>query len=100
VYLSADSRALQSHLIPSKPTAKPSAKPHDYNHPQGGNSWRTIAPFMASVCDVDGPEASAAKIVEAAQPAVRRGDAVVVVAHNGPSGLGERGHDICGVDWK
>lgn len=26
-------------------------------------------------------------------------DAVVVLAHNGPSGFGSQQHDICGKDW-
>ncbi len=25
--------------------------------------------------------------------------ALIVMGHNGPSGLGDRAHDICGVDW-
>ncbi|KAI8465375.1 MAG: hypothetical protein J3K34DRAFT_461440 [Monoraphidium minutum] len=67
---------------------------------KGGSSWESIAPFMSAVCGVDSMEASAERIVSAAAPAAARGDAVVMVAHNGPSGLGGARHDICGVDWR
>ena len=68
--------------------------------PQGGGGWDSIALFMSAVCGVESIEGSAAKIAAAAAPAAARGDAVVVVAHNGPFGLGARRQDICGVDWK
>jgi uncharacterized protein (TIGR04168 family) len=55
---------------------------------------------MKAVYDVDSLDDSAQRIVQAHRPARERGDAVVLVAHNGPSGLGDRRHDICGVDWK
>ena len=43
-------------------------------------------------------EASADKIADtiSQQPAEH---AVVVMAHNGPSGVGAAAHDICGKDW-
>jgi hypothetical protein len=55
---------------------------------------------MQAVCGVDSLEASAERIAAAAAPGAARGDALVVVAHNGPAGLGAARHDICGVDWK
>lgn len=67
---------------------------------QGGDSWRNISHFMAAVLGVESPQASAERIVAAAAPAAARGDAIVLLAHNGPAGLGAQRHDICGVDWK
>lgn len=67
---------------------------------QGGGGWSSIGPFMSAVCGIGSFEESASRIVEAAAPAAARGDAIVVVAHNGPAGLGARRQDICGVDWK
>ena len=48
--------------------------------------------------NVNSMEASAARIAETIvrQPAKH---AVVVMAHNGPAGLGQQTHDICGRDW-
>lgn len=67
---------------------------------KGGSAWSNIAPFMAAVCGVESAADSAARIVSVAAAAARRGDAVVLLAHNGPRGLGDARHDICGVDWK
>ena len=47
---------------------------------------------------INSMEESASKICATIQdqPAEH---AVVVMAHNGPSGLGSEQHDICGKDW-
>ena len=48
--------------------------------------------------DVNSMEASAARIAETIvqQPPEH---VVVVMAHDGPAGLGQQAHDICGRDW-
>lgn len=48
--------------------------------------------------NVNSMEASAARIADniVRQPAEH---AVVVMAHNGPAGLGQQQYDICGRDW-
>ncbi len=65
---------------------------------QGGSSWNRAAKFNHIMFDVNSMEASAARIAETIvqQPAEH---AVVVMAHNGPAGLGQQQHDICGRDW-
>ncbi|KAL0042361.1 hypothetical protein WJX77_010062 [Trebouxia sp. C0004] len=64
----------------------------------GGSSWNRAAKFNHIMFDVNNMEASAARIAETIvrQPAEH---AVVVIAHNGPAGLGQQPHDICGCDW-
>ena len=65
---------------------------------QGGSSWNRAAKFNHIMFNVNSMEASAARIAETIvrQPAKH---AVVVMAHNGPAGLGQQTHDICGQDW-
>ncbi len=48
--------------------------------------------------DVNNMEASAARISDTIvrQPAEH---ALIVMAHNGPAGVGQQAHDICGRDW-
>lgn len=63
----------------------------------GGPRWRHRS-FYGERFDVHSFEESAAKIsamVELAQQ-----DTLIFLGHNGPAGLGNRGHDICGRDWK
>lgn len=65
---------------------------------QGGSSWARAARFQHIMYGVNSMEESASKILATIQdqPAEH---AVVVMAHNGPSGLGSEQHDICGKDW-
>ncbi len=65
---------------------------------QGGSSWNRAAKFNHIMFNVNSMKASAARIAETIvqQPAEH---AVVVMAHNGPAGLGQQQHDICGRDW-
>lgn len=43
---------------------------------------------------------SAARIVQTASEQAAAGRAVVVMGHNGPTGLGATRSDICGVDFR
>lgn len=64
----------------------------------GGASLERHARMYSSLWGVRGAEESAAVIakhVRAAPP----GAATVMLAHNGPSGLGSARDDICGKDW-
>ena len=65
---------------------------------QGGNKWARAARFNDLLYGIDSMESSADKIADtiSQQPAEH---AVVVMAHNGPSGVGAAAHDICGKDW-
>lgn len=65
---------------------------------QGGSSWNRAARFNHIMYGVGSMKASADRICEciAQQPPEH---AVVVMAHNGPAGLGDQQHDICGRDW-
>ncbi|DBA85358.1 TPA: hypothetical protein ACH3X2_006038 [Trebouxia sp. C0005] len=64
----------------------------------GGSSWNRAAKFNHIMFNVNSMEASAARIADniVRQPAEH---AVVVMAHNGPAGLGQQQYDICGRDW-
>ena len=65
---------------------------------QGGRSWDRAAKFYESMYAVSSMEASADRIGQTIteQPAE---NTVVVMAHNGPAGLGDQPYDICGRDW-
>ncbi|KAL3163273.1 hypothetical protein ABBQ32_009668 [Trebouxia sp. C0010 RCD-2024] len=64
----------------------------------GGASWARAARFQHIMYGINNMKESADKICATIrdQPAQ---DAVVVLAHNGPSGFGSQQHDICGKDW-
>ncbi|KAK9826782.1 hypothetical protein WJX81_008513 [Elliptochloris bilobata] len=65
----------------------------------GGDArWRDVQAFYATMYLVQSPEESARRIVAEAllQPP---GAPIVLVAHNGPAGLGSAQHNICGVDF-
>jgi uncharacterized protein (TIGR04168 family) len=53
---------------------------------------------MTSRFGVGSFEASAGRVVASSLLAPQQ-HSLVVVAHNGPRGLGSSRHDICGVDW-
>lgn len=65
---------------------------------QGGSIWEKAARFNHIMYGVGSMQAAADRISAniGQQPAEH---AVVVMAHNGPAGLGEQQHDICGKDW-
>ncbi|KAI7839666.1 hypothetical protein COHA_006475 [Chlorella ohadii] len=65
---------------------------------KGGKQWSDVAEFYEEHYGVGGPQDSALRILDVALGAAE-GDCKVVVAHQGPAGLGDRRHCICGVDW-
>ena len=63
----------------------------------GGPRWR-YKPFYRERCNVLSFEESTARIsasIDAAQH-----DTLIFLGHNGPAGLGNQVHNICGRDWK
>ncbi|PSC67882.1 metallophosphoesterase [Micractinium conductrix] len=65
---------------------------------KGGRQWSDIADFYAEQYGVGGHRDSALRMLDVALSAPEE-DVKVLVAHNGPTGLGARRHSICGVDW-
>lgn len=65
---------------------------------QGGSSWGRAALFHKHIYGVNSMQASAEKI-QACMSAAPLEDAVVVMAHNEPAGLGSEVNSICGKDW-
>jgi uncharacterized protein (TIGR04168 family) len=63
----------------------------------GGKEWRN-KDFYQERFGISGFTASAARIVEAAATATT--DRLIVIGHNGPTGLGDEAEDICGRDWE
>lgn len=55
--------------------------------------------LLSSRYGVDEMKASADRICKAALEASKSSNAVILLAHNGPAGLGSRINDICGRDW-
>lgn len=68
---------------------------------QGGDGWSRVEAFYAHMCHVNSLEHSASRtaIVLRSAAAAKYGP-VILMAHNGPLGLGKQPHDICGVDWR
>ena len=64
----------------------------------GGASLSTNAATYAELWGVAGDEQSAGLIAEHVRTAPS-GAATIVLAHNGPRGLGDAKSDICGKDW-
>ncbi len=66
---------------------------------QGGKDWRQGCGICSDLYGVNSMAESAARIQHqiCSQP---EGSTIVVMGHNGPSGLGQMRHNICGVDWK
>ncbi|KAF8072964.1 hypothetical protein HT031_000624 [Scenedesmus sp. PABB004] len=67
---------------------------------KGGKSLRSMREFMAARWGVSDMAESAAKILAVIADRVPPGDALVLLGHNGPAGLGAARHAIVGVDWK
>jgi uncharacterized protein (TIGR04168 family) len=66
---------------------------------RGGRRWDDLAAFYKEVLDIGGFE-DAARAIAAAAAALPPGAPAVVIAHNGPAGLGGRRSSPCGVDWQ
>jgi len=66
---------------------------------KGGMHWGTVAEFYKKYYNVDSMEDSMSKILESVLDEKNAEHALVVVAHNGPAGLGSRQEDPCGVDF-
>ena len=64
----------------------------------GGSEWRRFAPFYRELYGVEDDAASAERIARAAAGLPER--PVVVLAHNGPRGLGEGREAIYGRDFR
>jgi hypothetical protein len=64
----------------------------------GGQSLHTHAAMYAELWGVHGVEHSA-RLIRSQLLSAPKDAATVVLAHNGPSGLGAAAHDICGKDW-
>jgi hypothetical protein len=65
---------------------------------QGGPSWERVANFYKCMYGCNSFDDSSQRIVEAIQEAPRD-TATILVAHNGPAGLGTNPWDICGKDF-
>ena len=65
---------------------------------QGGSRWTPVAAFYKTMYGIASEEESAERIaaIMAQQPP---NVPIIVAAHNGPTGLGDRRHDICGLDF-
>jgi uncharacterized protein (TIGR04168 family) len=62
----------------------------------GGGSWK-YGEFYQTRCGVDGFASSTQKIIESADRAECQH--LIIIGHNGPTGLGEEPESICGKDW-
>lgn len=65
---------------------------------QGGASWETSAEFYQRMYNCMSFENSSDRTVSACQEAPA-GNSVVLVGHNGPTGMGEHKHAPCGADF-
>lgn len=65
---------------------------------KGGKSFSDIAEFMSRFGVTD-MQQSADKVLEVINSQVPHDAVLVIMAHNGPAGLGGQPHSICGVDW-
>lgn len=63
----------------------------------GGSEWRNKT-FYRDRYGVTSFQDSTAKILAAARRATQPG--LILIGHNGPTGLGDQPEDICGKDWK
>jgi len=66
---------------------------------KGGTHWGTVAEFYKKYYNVDSFDDSMSKILESVLDEKNAEHALVVVAHNGPAGLGSNQEDPCGVDF-
>lgn len=65
---------------------------------QGGSSWNRAASFHNINYGVESMQDSADRVYDCISRAPSS-DAVVVMAHNGPAGVGSETYSICGKDW-
>lgn len=65
---------------------------------QGGPSWQRVAKFYKFMYGCNSFDDSSRRTVEAIKEALC-GTATILIAHNGPAGLGTSSHDICGKDF-
>lgn len=63
----------------------------------GGSSWKN-GRFYQERCGVDSWEASTDRIVDAVKQT--ESDTILLIGHNGPTGLGDQPDDPCGKDWQ
>ncbi len=63
----------------------------------GGSTWRN-ARFYSDRYNIKNFEESTRRIVNSAQETAH--NAIILIGHNGPSGLGDKPESICGRDWK
>lgn len=66
---------------------------------QGGASWEASSEFYRKMYDCMSFEESSDRTVSACQEAPA-GSSVVLVGHNGPTGMGEHKHAPCGADFQ
>ncbi|KAK9812544.1 hypothetical protein WJX73_007673 [Symbiochloris irregularis] len=66
---------------------------------RGGDKWEKVAFFYKQLYEVESMEASAARVSDTVLKASQQGLPLVLMSHNGPTGLGELSHSICGIDW-
>lgn len=66
---------------------------------QGGKSLRTTRDFMGRLYGVHDMADSAQRVMGVINSQVPPGNALILLGHNGPAGLGDKRHNICGVDW-
>jgi uncharacterized protein (TIGR04168 family) len=62
----------------------------------GGSQWK-YSDFYEARFGIDGFAASTQRIVEMGKNATC--DQIIIIGHNGPTGLGEEPESICGKDW-
>ena len=62
----------------------------------GGPEWK-YSDFYEARFGIDSFEASTGRIVEMAENATC--EYIIIIGHNGPTGLGEEPESICGKDW-
>jgi uncharacterized protein (TIGR04168 family) len=62
----------------------------------GGPQWK-YSDFYQARFGIDSFEASTQRIVEMGENATC--DQIIIIGHNGPTGLGEEPESICGKDW-
>lgn len=66
---------------------------------QGGPDWKEVAQFYKRVYDCNSASESSNRIVSAIRQ-VPPGHCPVLVAHNGPAGMGTAPQEICAVDFR
>ena len=80
--------------VPKKHLSVVGARPFS----RGGSDWSSSASFYSEMYGVTDWKSSAELILKGIM-ATDSSHAVVVMAHNGPTGLGNYPYSICGKDW-